>query len=200
MIGICPQCGNYDWDKEVSENTVRCPKCGHTWPFRKAPIYFLSGCSGIGKTTTAQALMQLTDEYVILDADMFHAIMQPKTQEDYQQQVEQIFSLTKNLNQAGKPVLWTMAGNLDKLPHSYGTQFFSEIKVLALTVEENLLRHRMTVGRGIHDEGWIQSSVDYNEYFKTHTMIGDTAFETLDCSYKTPEEVARQVLEWLKKQ
>ena len=143
--------------------------------------------------------MQLTDEYVILDADMFHAIMHPKTQEDYQQQVEQIFSLTKNLNQAGKPVLWTMAGNLDKLPHSYGTRFFSKIKVLALTVDTDLLRHRMTVGRGIEDPEWIQSSVDYNEYFKTHTSIDDTYFETLDCSNKTPQEVALQVLDWLQK-
>lgn len=58
MIGICPLCGNYDWDKEVSGNTVTCPKCGHAWQFRKMPMFVLTGCSGVGKTTTAQELLQ----------------------------------------------------------------------------------------------------------------------------------------------
>ena len=53
MLEICSKCGNHEWDKEVDGNTIKCPKCGYEWKFEKLPIYFLTGCSGVGKTTTA---------------------------------------------------------------------------------------------------------------------------------------------------
>lgn len=53
MLGICSACGNHEWDKEVKGNIIKCPKCGNERTFEKLPIYFLTGCSGIGKTTTA---------------------------------------------------------------------------------------------------------------------------------------------------
>ena len=28
MIEICPKCGNYEWDKEITEEKIHCPKCG----------------------------------------------------------------------------------------------------------------------------------------------------------------------------
>lgn len=59
------------------------------------------------------------------------------------------------------------------------------------------LRRRMTEGRGISNEGWLKSSVDYNEYFKTHTTIGETEYETMDISDVTPEKAAERVLVWL---
>ena len=71
------------------------------------------------------------------------------------------------------------------------------MKKLALTCSEKELRRRMTEGRGITDEGWIQSSVDYNNYFKTHEWIGETRFETLDTENRSVEEVASDVLKWL---
>ena len=72
------------------------------------------------------------------------------------------------------------------------------MKCLALTCEEELLRKRMKEGRGITDEGWIQSSVDYNEYFRTHDQLGDTLFETYDISGKDVEDVADYVIGWVK--
>ena len=53
MLGICSACGNTEWDKEVTGNVIKCPKCGNEWKFDKLPIFFLTGCSGVGKTTTA---------------------------------------------------------------------------------------------------------------------------------------------------
>jgi|LSQX01.2.fsa_nt_gb uncharacterized Zn finger protein len=33
MIGICPKCGNFEWNKEVSREKkyLFCQKCGHKW-------------------------------------------------------------------------------------------------------------------------------------------------------------------------
>lgn len=56
----------------------------------------------------------------------------------------------------------------------------------------------MRDGRKIDDAGWIQSSVDYNNYFRTHDSIGDTKYDTLDCTNGTPEEIAKKVYSWLR--
>lgn len=200
MIGSCSRCGNYARDKIISGCEATCPKCGSKWTFRKGPVYILTGCSGVGKTTTGEAIQKMTDSFVVLDADMFYSLMRPRADEEYMEMVEQVLSLTKNINQAGKNVVWTMAGNIDKLSKTYGARFFSKIAVLALTVGEGELVRRMRQGRGIEDEGWIRSSVEYNEYFRTHDHIGDVAFERLDCDGLAPEQVAQRVLAWLAKE
>lgn len=197
MIGTCAACGNYAWDKTVVGCEVHCPRCGSRWPMKKLPVYILTGCSGVGKTTAGQALQAMTDAYIVLDADMFYSLMLPKDEAERMNMVEQVLSLSKNIAQAGKSVVWTMAGGIDMLHHTYGAQFFSSIKVLALTVEEETLRERMH-RRGITDQAWIDGSVAYNAYFRTHEAIGDTPFDRLTCTNETPEETAALVLAWLR--
>ena len=67
MIEICSNCGNYEWDKEIIENKLRCPKCGAEWEFKSLPLLILTGCSGVGKTTTAIEIMRRKVDFV------FHA-------------------------------------------------------------------------------------------------------------------------------
>ncbi len=198
MIAICPKCKNHEWDKTVEGNKITCPKCGMSWEFQKRPLYILTGCSGVGKTSTGVELQRLTEEFVVLDADMFHNIMPSETEEDYIDQIEQMQSLSKNISQSGKSVVWTKAGCIDKLKNTYSVRFFSSIKVLALTCTKEELRRRMTEGRGITDEDWLKGSADYNEYFRTYTAIGDVEFESMDISDVTTGEAARKVLEWLR--
>ncbi len=190
-------CGSHEWNKEVLGYQIRCPECDATWEFEKMPIYFITGCSGIGKTTTGKELIKLSKNYVFLDADMFYNIMPHETEEDYYNQVEQILSLSKNIMQSGKPVVWMMAGNIDKITKAYHARFFDEICVLALTCDMDILRRRMREGRGIDEEAWINSSIEYNEYFRSHSKLGDLEFETLDIGNSTPYQAAFNVLKWL---
>ena len=80
MLGICSACGNTEWDKEVTGNVIKCPKCGNEWKFDKLPIFFLTGCSGVGKTTTAIEFQKITDEYVIIGFGILpgHKMMKKK--------------------------------------------------------------------------------------------------------------------------
>ncbi|WP_155998656.1 AAA family ATPase [Lachnoclostridium phytofermentans] len=56
----------------------------------------LTGCSGVGKTTTAQELLQRETNYIVMDADILYNIMPHETEEDLLDWVEHImeFSLT----------------------------------------------------------------------------------------------------------
>lgn len=199
MIEICPKCGNHEWDKEITGAKIRCPKCGEEWEFVSMPLFILTGCSGVGKTTTAIEIVRKKVDYAVLDADILTWYVDWNNEEICNDWIEMILNLTKDINQSGKPVLWTMAGCLDRLPKAYNSRYFSEIKCLALVCDDEALKKRMQEGRGITDENWLKGSSDYNRYFMEHDSLGDTKFETFDITGKEPGEVADYVVEWVKK-
>ena len=84
MIGICPKCGNFEWNKEVSRGKkyLFCQKCGHKWKFKAMPLFILTRCSGVGKTTTAQEIIQRDTYFIVMDADFLYNIMPHDTEED----------------------------------------------------------------------------------------------------------------------
>lgn len=196
MVDTCPSCGNYDHDKTVADNTIACPKCGHTWNFLKLPLFVVTGASGVGKSTTVQALQGRSRDFVCLDSDLFYNIMPHETPEDYMAQTEAMTVFARDVMQCGRPTVWARAGNIDMLDKAYGTRFFSGVKVLALVCSESELRRRMTEGRGIADPGWVQSSIDYNRYFMEHDSIGDVQYDALDISGLTADRAARELERW----
>lgn len=198
MIEICSKCGNHKWDKEIIGNKLRCPRCGAEWEFLSMPLFILTGCSGVGKTTTAIEMIRRRVEFLVLDADIFTCFVNWNDEKSCNDWVETIVNISKDMMQSGKPVLWTMAGCLDRLPKAYNSRYFSEIKCLALVCDEEALRKRMQEGRGITDENWLNSSSDYNRYFMEHDSLGDTKFEIFDITDKEPGDVADYVLEWVK--
>lgn len=198
MIEICPRCGNAHRDKTVNGAHVSCPACGHSWGFLKLPLFVITGASGVGKTTTVQALQAASQEFVCLDADFFYNIMPHETDADYLAQTEQMQAFALDVMQCGKPTVWAKAGNIDMLDKTYGAQFFSHIHVLALTCPEPDLRRRMAQGRGIADPDWLQSSADYNQYFIDHSAIGSVPYDRLDIGGLDILAAAQAVKAWLK--
>ena len=196
MISICPHCGSNRWNKTATATHITCPECGHSWPYRRGPLLLLTGCSGVGKTTTAIRLFGVTKDFTVLDGDMFYI----PDDSQLSGMLEKVCNLSAAFNQQGAAILWTMTGGLDLLKDTYHRQFFSEIKCLALTCEPDELRRRMTVGRGITDERWLNGSREYNEYFRTHHELGDVHFDKLDITRLSPDEAAEQVLAWMNRQ
>lgn len=202
MIEVCLHCGNGanespSWENDVKGQTIVCPVCGSKWDFLKFPLFIVTGASGVGKTTAARILQRKTQDFMVLDADMFYNIMPHDTEEDALKQTEQILYFSRNAMQCGKPLVWTMAGNIDKLSVASGKEYFSELACLALVCPGERLQSRMTDGRGIKDAGWIQSSLDYNTYFMEHDKIGGTHYELLEVGDRTPEETAAEIEYWL---
>lgn len=139
MIEICSNCGNYEWDKEIIENKLRCPKCGAEWEFKSLPLLILTGCSGVGKTTTAIEIMRRKVDFVVLDADIFTGFINWDDEESCNKWVEIIANISKDIIQSGTLVLWTMAGCLDRFPKVYNSRYFSEIICLALVTDTSFI-------------------------------------------------------------
>lgn len=203
MIGICPKCGNYEWDKLISEdkNRITCPKCRHEWGFKAMPLFILTGCSGVGKTTTAQELQQRDINFIVMDSDYLFNLMPHETEEDYKNLSEQIMSLSRNIMQGGKPLLWTKAGALEYFEDAYNRRFFTNIHYLALVCDSKDLEMRMREGRGIASDDWIQGSIDYNRWFMENGILEDgktrQQIETFNITAKSVSEVADYVIEWV---
>ncbi len=195
MIGNCPNCGNYHWQKEISEDRKRiiCIQCNHQWNFNSLPLFILTGCSGVGKTTTAQELLQRETNYIVMDADILYNIMPHETEEDLQNWVEHIMEFSLTIMQSGKPLLWTIAGALDKFEVTYHRRFFSNIYYLALVCSKEALEKRMMEGRQITNEDWICSSIDYNRWFMENGTLPSGNIDTFDITKKTVSEVADYV-------
>ena len=153
----------------------------------------------MGKTTTAIEIMRKKVDFVVLDADIFSGYVDWNSEESCNEWMEMIANISKDIMQSEKPVLWTMAGCLDRLPKAYNCCYFSEIKCLALVCEDGALKTRMQEGRGITDENWLKGSSDYNRYFIEHDSLGDTRFESFDITDKEPGVVADYVVEWVNK-
>lgn len=198
MVDICPQCGNYDWNKTVDEEKIICPKCGHCWNFVKLPLFVVTGASGVGKTTTLHALQAMTRDFICMDSDLFYNLMPHETEEDAMEQLEQLMAFSRDMMQCGRPTVWAMAGGFERLPRPYGTRFFSGLYVLALTCPEEALLRRMKEGRKITDPDWLQSSVDYNRYFREHDQLGGMKYDLLEIGGMTVEKAAQAVEGWLK--
>ena len=111
---------------------MHCRECGAEWEFQSLPLFILTGCSGVGKTTTAIEIIRKKVDFVVFDADIFAGFINWNDEESCNSWVELIENISKDIMQSGKPVLWTMAGCLERLPKAYNSRYFSEIIVLAL--------------------------------------------------------------------
>lgn len=192
MISMCPHCGSSRWSKIAAETHLTCPECGHSWPYRRGPLLLLTGCSGVGKTTTAVALFHQQNAFSVLDGDMFYI----PDDSQLKGMLEKVGNLSAAFNQQGQPILWTLTGGLELLQDTYHFRFFSQVKCLALVCEPEELRRRMVEGRRITDEKWLASSQEYNGYFRTHEQIGSIRFDRLDITRLTPQEAASAVRDW----
>ncbi len=124
-------------------------------------------------------------------------IMSHETDDDYKNWVEQMLSLSKNIMQGGKPLLWTIAGALDYFENTYNRRFFTEIHYLALVCNPEDLEKRMREGRYITDTNWINSSIDYNRWFIENGIVSNQKIDTYDITGKSVSDVADYVSKWI---
>jgi adenylylsulfate kinase-like enzyme len=199
MISICPKCGSTEPEKKVTEDGkfIICHKCNNKWPFKRMPLFIITGASGVGKTTTCQELMQNEKDYIVMDGDILF-FMKHDTEKALKFKRETLLRMAKNIAQIGMPVVLNSASMPEQFEDTCERQYFSHIYYIAMVCESDILEKRMRRGRGIEDEEWIKSSISFNNWFyekgKTHTPIIDLC----DTTNRTVKEAAQFVDSWVK--
>ena len=69
VFTICPQCGDYSEEKTIDTSGpfAICPSCGYAHPFKRLPLFVVTGASGSGKSTIGLALAPLLRDCILME-------------------------------------------------------------------------------------------------------------------------------------
>lgn len=199
MINICPNCGSWEWNKELSTDGKRliCKSCQYEWNVRRKPLFIITGASGVGKTTTMQYLLQKEHpNYICFEQDILN-FMPDSTTEELHTKRETILTIARNAQQSDLPVVINAASIPEQFENTYNRRFFTTIYYVALACDSQALKDRMRNGRNIDNEAWIQSSLDFNQWFFDHGKEHTPPIHVIDITNKTSDVVAHEVDEWI---
>jgi broad-specificity NMP kinase len=202
MFNVCPGCGEYRADKEIDSagSFAVCPVCAHRHKFARLPLFILTGASGAGKSAASLALSVKFKDVVVMESDILwrDEFNQPET--NYQDYREMWLRVSKNIAQAGKPVLLCGCAVPEQFEECVERRYFSNIHYLALVCNGELLERRLRARprwRGSFRDEYIQEHLAFNDWLKKNA--GDTRprMTLLDTSETTAIETAEAVIEWI---
>ena len=203
MYNVCANCGLYRADKVVDRDRslIICPECQHVHPFHFLPLYLVGGASGTGKTAILEPLLGLNPSTVLLESDILWRSEFDKPEERYRDFFELWLRLAKNVAQNGRPVAIFGAGFVvpENTMHCVEARYFSEIRRLALTCNDELLDKRLRARPAWRDSGteaFIERQLEFNHWCQERAAI-EANIQVLDTSEATVDETATTISSWL---
>lgn len=204
MLNVCPHCGVYDEQKRVEpgEPFARaiCPHCEHAHPFRRLPLFVITGASGTGKTGLCLELAPQVDDCVFFESDVLWCPEFADPANDYRRYRNLSLRVAVNIAQAGRPVV--LVGTA--VPAQFGAcperRYVGEIHYLALICEQSELEARLRARpswRGSCSPGSVERMVAFNRWLIEHTQDTVPPMTLLDTSHTSLQETARAVRSWL---
>lgn len=167
-------------------------------PTKKLPLFCITGASGVGKSTACEVLFRNETDYVVLESDVAWHNVYNTPEDDYRAYREMWMNMCANISQSGKPCVLCGCCTPKQFEPLPQRTLFTQIHYLAVTCSDDALRSRMTIGRGITDEGWLQSSAQFNRWLIENGGNTTPPIERLDASHLTPEQTAAKIDEWIR--
>ena len=202
MFNVCPNCGEYRVDKIIVPEGpyAVCPSCKYQHKFLRLPLFVLTGASGVGKTATCLALAAKAKDVVVMESDILwqQEFNQPET--DYRRYRETWLRVSKNISQAGKPVVLCGAAVPEQFEQCVERRYFSDIHYLALVCEDEVLACRLRsrpAWRGSSAEEYIKEHVSFNRWLKANASTTKPAMLLLDTSEITVDQSVEAVEHWI---
>lgn len=200
---ICAGCGRWTDEPRVETagagTVLVCVVCGHREPYRRLPLFAVTGPSGTGKSTVGRLLVdRLLDECVVVEQDLLWVGALRDPEGDSTAFRETWLRLAASLNQSGRPVVLcgTVAPpQFERLPERV---LFDEIHYLALVCEPDVLRARLRARppwRG-WDEPRIEEMLDFAEWVRTAET--EPPMTRLDTTAATVAETADVIEAWVR--
>ena len=145
MFYVCPRCGEYAEDKVIKPEGpfVVCPFCGYRQPFRRLPLFIVSGPSGAGKTTACLELAATFSECVCMETDTLWRGEFDTPEDNYRAYRETWLRVALNIGQNGRPVALFGSGEPDQWEPCVARRYFTQLFYLALVCDDDTLARRL---------------------------------------------------------
>ena len=123
---------------------------------------------------------------------------QPET--DYRRYRETWLRVSKNISQAGKPVVLCGAAVPEQFEQCVERRYFSDIHYLAVVCDDEVLAWRLRsrpAWRGSSAEEYIKEHVSFNRWLKSNASTTKPAMLLLDTSEITVDQSVAAVEQWI---
>ncbi len=199
---ICPRCGEKGDVPQVdpAEPVVICGVCGHREPFRRLPLFVLTGASGTGKSTVGRLLLdRLAGQVVVLDQDLLWINGRWDPDDGFAVFRQTWLRLAAAIHQHGRPVL--LCGTV--LPEEFERQperaLFAEVRYLALVGPPDQLDRRLR-GRPAWRQ-WsparITEMIEFNDWVRHNAPHTEPPMELLKTADRGAPQTADDVAAWV---
>jgi hypothetical protein len=197
VFNVCWACGAYTETKEIDPGGpfAVCPRCGHHHPFRRLPLFVVTGASGAGKTAVCQTLSPRTEAAVVLEMDILWGHVRADPEDDYRSYKGTWLRVAMNVGQAGRPVVLcgtVEPGSLEGLTEA---RYFAAIHYLALVCTDDELARRLHARPAWRQAGgdeFVARMVAFNRSLRT----GPTT--AIDTTGSSVEETSAHVAAWVR--
>lgn len=195
---ICGGCGARADTPHVEPDrpVIVCAECGHRQPFRRLPLWCLTGPSGTGKSTVAPLLVErLSDRCVVLEQDV---LWQAGLRGPARFRAGWL-AMAAMIHQNGRPVVLcgTVAPpEFEPLPQR---PLFSAIHYLSLTCDPEVLAERLRRRPAWREwsEPRIADTLEFNGWLRAEAATMTPPVTLLDTTDASVESIADQVAAWV---
>jgi broad-specificity NMP kinase len=180
------------------EPVLVCAKCGKRQPFRRLPLFSLTGPSGTGKSTVCRQLTaEIGDLAVVLEQDVLWTAGLTDPTGDYRQFRATWLRMAGMIHQSGRPVV--LCGTVVPVQFERCAErvFVGDIHYLALVCEPDALRERLRarpVWRG-WDSARIEETLSFNDWVRSNPG----QMELLDTTMLSLPQTVGAVAAWVRR-
>jgi shikimate kinase len=201
MYEVCAECGAHIADAVIDPAgpVIVCTVCGFRQPFRRLPMFIVTGASGTGKSTLCGHIAQMEDrpDLVYLDSDML--LMKEFTSSGWKEYRNFWLWVSFNISQSGRSVVLFGSATPADFENAPRRKYFSTINYLVLACDRETLTERLTSRpdwRKSAHEAFLNDQLQWNQRFIDEEADADPPYTVLGTEGRSAAESARALFEW----
>ena len=165
-------------------------------PDKKLPLFVVTGASCAGKTTACEILFHREKNYIVMESDILWNSFYDTPQDGYSLYRHTWMELCANISQCGLPCILCGCGTPEQFEPRPERALFSDIHYLAIVCDDATMLQRLE-RRGVTDEGWKNSSLQFNRWLRENAGTTAPAITLLDTSALTPSQAGSAIDRWI---